>query len=239
MKKAAIIICAALLGVVSPASSLSGYVTYAYLPNSAPLLDSAGEIICNLPASYFTVIEGDETNGKYPVSYLDLSGYILSQNLEITDYEPVTKFAALSARPDNDGMAVNLRDKPDSQNGKVLVSVPADATLTLYGGKEGNELFSGAGSLWQYVRYNAGAITYYGYVYSAQLSCDAVKPNVIEKVERPAADKPIEETPADINVSRIGNIILAVALCVPAVIIMLVLFYRSDSKRTPRHSGKE
>ncbi len=214
-----------------------GYLSYAYLPAAAVLYDASGGMICSLPATYFTVIEGDASGGKYPVSYLDLYGYVYADKVEVVDYEPVTKFAALSARPYNDGMAVNLRDKPSRTDGKVLCSVPASATLTLYGPREGDELFAGAGTAWQYVRYDQPGGPIYGYAYSPQLSCDAVQPNKIEKVERP--DNSPEVTDGSISLGKNASIAVAAAMCVPAGIIMLVLFYRPDSKRTPRHSPQK
>ena len=90
--------------------------------------------------------------------------------------------------------------------------------------------------VWQYVRYNQpDGGTFYGYVYSAQLVCDEVVPNSGEKVPRPSPSAPKETSPS-LSLSRNGAIALAVTLCVPAGMIMLVLFYRPDSKRTPRHS---
>lgn len=226
-----------LLSLISPASLSGTFVTYAYLPNSAVLCDASGEAICTLPATYFVLQEGGEVSGKIPVSYLDLSGYVRAADVEIVDYEPVTKFATLSARPDNDGMAVNLRDKPDSVAGTVLCAVPAGSTLTLYGPREGGELFAGAGRTWQYVRYVDNGLPRYGYIYAPQLSCDAVQPNKIEKVERPSPEEP-SESAAGLEMSHLGQIALIAAMCIPAGIVMLVLFYRPDSKREPRHSAK-
>ena len=236
MKKAAIIVYAAIVAFFPLAAQNGGFVTYALLPSSAALYNEANEIVCTLPATYYTVLCGEESGGKYPVSYLDLSGYVRAADITVVDYEPVTKFASLTAKPNNDGMAVNLRDKPHPQNGKVLCSVPPDAALTLYGSREGGELFAGAGNVWQYVRYNQpDGGTFYGYVDSAQLVCDEVVPNSGEKVPRPSPSASKETSPS-LSLSRNGAIALAVTLCVPAGMIMLVLFYRPDSKRTPRHS---
>ncbi|WP_251548417.1 hypothetical protein [Pumilibacter intestinalis] len=236
MKKAASIIAALLLPLLfasAPLAYADSSVVYLYIRTDAVLSSVSGEEICVLPATYFAVAEGDAQNGKYPVSYLDLRGYVSAQNVEITDYEPVTKFAVRSATPNNDGMAVNLRDAPNSQTGKVLCAVPAGAKLALYGPRNGGELFAGAGNLWQYVRYDSPSGAVYGYVYAPQLSYKEVTPNVIEKVEKPSTEA--EQTPGSSQISSVGNILLIAALCVPAGVIMLVLFYRPESKRTPRH----
>ncbi len=236
MKKAAMFLYAAIVSLFPLAAQNGGFVTYAIFPSPAALYNEANEVICTLPATYYAVLCGEESDGKFPVSYLDLSGYVRTSDVSVVDYEPVVKFAALTAKPNNDGMAVNLRDKPHPQNGKILCSVPPDASLTLYGAREGGELFAGAGTLWQYVRYNSpDGGTFLGYVYSPQLVCDEVQPNSGEKVSRPAPDKPKETAPS-LSLEKNGAIALAITLCVPAGIIMLVLFYRPDSKRTPRHS---
>lgn len=216
----------------------TSYVTYAYLPHAAPLYDESGAVVCMLPATYFVLPGGSKQNGKLPVSYADISGYMLVSDIEIVDYEPVTKFAKLKAYPYNDGLSVNLRARPDPAEGAVLATVPASATLTLYGGREGSELFAGAGTLWQYVRYDGAQGAVFGYIYAPQLRCDAVTPNTLEKVPRP--DPPQNDvtlSPDTLSLSRAGNIALIAALCVPAGALMLVLFYRPDSKRTPRHAN--
>lgn len=238
MKKATLFLTAALVSLLSPALSASSYVTYAYLPRAAVLYDVAGECICTLPATYFVLPEGSAAEGRYPVSYADLRGYVRYDELEIVDYEPVTKFASRTARPNNDGMAVNLRSAPNAGADTVIATVPAAATLTLYGGRDGSELFAGAGTLWQYVRYDGDSGSVYGYIYAAQLQYDPVTPNVIEKVERPPAEE-ADETPSAVNVGKTGTVALIAAMCVPACLLMLVLFYRPNSKRTPRHAQEK
>ena len=233
MKKAAITIYAALLAFIVPTFG-TGYVTYARLNQNAVLYNGAGEIICTLPESYYAVICGEESAGAYPVSYLDLSGYIKSSDITPVNFEPVTKFASATVRPNNDGMPVNLRSKPTTSESVILCSVPPDSELTLYGSRNGDELFSGAGQEWQYVKYSSGNGDIIGYVYSPQLTSAVIPPNSGEAVVKPSQQ--VTEQDAGLSLSRNGSIALAVLLSVPAGIIMLVLFYRPDSKRTARHS---
>lgn len=239
MKKAALIVSVALAVFFAPANVASTFVSYAYLPADVVLFDASGASVCTLPATYFVLLGGDAENGRYPVAYADISGYVRVADVQTVDYEPVTKYAARTARPDNDGMAVNLRAAPNTETGSILCTVPNGTELTLYGAREGAELFAGAGTLWQFVRYEQDGNALYGYVYAAQLKYDPVVPNKIEKVEPPAAESPITQTPASLNLTRAGMIALAAAMCVPAGVLMLVLFYRPDSKRTPRHAQKD
>lgn len=237
MKKAAAILLTALLFLFNPPVSARAdetYVTYILLTRDTPLMSQSGDVVCILPATYFAVSEGDVSDGKYPVSYLDLRGYVSASDAQKVDYEPVTKFAVRTAKPNNDGMPVNVRSYPDQKNGEILCSVAHGSTLALYGSREGGELFAGAGNLWQYVKFESGGKTYYGYAYSPQLEFAPLEPNKIEKVPRPSSGA--SESDETFGFSATANIILAAALCVPAGIIMLVLFYRPESKRTPRHS---
>lgn len=234
MKKAAFLI-AAMLSVLSQPLAGGEYISYALMPQSTVLYAAGGAEICTLPATYFAVICGSESDGKLPVSYLDLSGYVQASSVTAVDYEPVTKFHTATATVDNDGMAVNLRSIPDKSEGVVVATVPASATLTLYGSRVGSEFFAGAGNVWQYVKYvEPHGSAYYGYIHSAQLLFSPVPPNVIEKVVH-EDNRTVDETPSSIETGKTGRIILIAAMCVPAGVIMLFLFYRPDSARTPRH----
>lgn len=233
MKKAAILIYAALLTFVVPSYGAS-YVTYARLNSNAALYNGSGEIICVLPESYFAVICGEATDGAYPVSYKDISGYIKATDITLVDYEPVTKFASVTVRPNNDGLPVNLRSKPTTDGSVILCSVPPDSELILYGSRSGDELFVGAGNVWQYVRFSSSEGDWTGYVYSPQLTAAVIPGNSGEAVTKPAEQT--GEQKANLTLTQNGSVALAVLLSIPAGIIMLVLFYRPDSKRTPRHS---
>ena len=210
-------------------------VIYAYLPEDAVLYDGSGEKICTLPATYFVVIAGDESGGKYPASYLDLDGFVSSDSVEIVDYEPVTKFPSLTCTPNSDGLPVNLRSNPSTSRGEVLAAVPHGTLLSLYGGTQGDEVFAGAGSEWKFVRYDAAQKPVYGYIYAPQLKCDAVTPNIIEKVEKKPPSG-VSETDSTFTLGTVSVAVMAVALCVPAGIIMIAAMHRPDHSRVPRHA---
>ena len=224
--------------VMPQAHAQSSAIQYAYLPSDTILYSVSGSEICTLPATYFVIIGGSELNGKYSVSYLDLNGFVLSDHIEIVDYEPVTKFPSLTCKPDNDGLPVNLRSHPSTTRGEILAAVPDKTVLTLYGGIEGDEVFSGAGSEWKYVRYDTAQKPIYGYTYAPQLKCDALSPNIIEKVEKkPSAG--INETSPEFSLNSVSATVMAVALCVPAGIIMIAAMHRPDSKRVARGAPKQ
>ena len=222
----------------SASTSVEPAVVYAYLPQDAVLYDGGGDKICTLPATYFVVIAGVESGGKYPVSYLDLFGFVSLNSIEIVDYEPVTKFPALTCKPDNDGLPVNLRSNPSTSRGEILAAVPPDTVLTLYGGVSGDEVFAGAGSEWKFVRYDAAQKSIYGYIYAPQLKCDAVTPNIIEKVEKKPSPG-VSESDPKFTLGTVSVAVMAVALCVPAGIIMIAAMHRPDSSRVPRHASEK
>lgn len=230
-------LCSALFGV-QYARAQSPAIQYAYLPESTVLYDASGAKVCSLPATYFVVIAGKESGGRYPVSYLDLEGFVTSGDVEIVDYEPVTKFPSLTAKPDNDGLPVNLRSSPATSRGEIVAAVPPDTVLTLYGSTDGEELFAGAGKQWKFVRYDTARKALYGYVYAPQLKCDALTPNIIEKVEK-KPDTGISITNPRFSLDTLSTAVMAIALCVPAGIIMIAAMHRPDSKRIPRHAPEK
>ena len=215
----------------------SSFVQYAYLPSDAALYDFKGTKVCTLPATYFVAVGGSESGGRYPVSYLDLDGFVLSSDVEIVDYEPVTKFPSLTCKPNSDGLPVNLRSAPATSRGEILAAVPHGSILTLYGGISGDEVYAGAGGEWKYVRYDTAQKPIYGYIYAPQLKCDALSPNKIEKVEKKPS-KGVNETGSDFSLNSLSATVMAIALCIPAGIIMIAAMHRPDSKRVPRHAPK-
>lgn len=208
---------------------------YALLLSDTTLCSESGDPVCTLPATYFVTIskKGTET---CLVSFQDIEGYVSSDALEFVDYEPVTKYPYRTARVNNDGLSVNMRSKPSTQNSTVVAQIPQDAVLSVYGAREGDELYAGAGNVWQYVSYTSGSGSAYGYVYSPLLVCDALSPNVIRKMPEPSASLTYETQ--NTRFTDVGKIAFITALCVPALIVTLVMFYRPESKRTPRHAHK-
>lgn len=215
-------------------------ITYAYLAADTILYraDTASYTpIVTLPQTYFVALLTSDAEDYLNVSYLDITGFVLKSSLEICDYEPVTKYATLKALPNNDGLGVNLRDMPDHTNGKILQTIPSDATLTLYGSIYGTPLIPAVGDTWHYVKYTVGAASTFGYVYSGHVSADIPSNNVIEKVPTEPIAPPVEVIPSPAKFTTPMQIVFIIALSIPAIIIMLLIFKRKPAKppRTPRH----
>lgn len=219
-------------------------ITYAYLPADTILYFAADETYESatiLPQTYFVAILGE--SGDYlNVSYLDITGYVLKSTVEICDYEPVTKYAQLKATPNNDGMNINLRKTADHVNAEIITTVPPQTNLTLYGKISGTALIPPAGNQWYYVKYTDGETSYYGYVYSAHVLAEEATPNVIEKVPEVVPPPTSEVEPQPTQITKPMQIIFIIALCIPAVGVMLLLFRRKPNKsnsKQPRHSNSD
>lgn len=199
--------------------------SYGYLSVNTVLYADMGcqNAITTLPATYFvTVLESYEF--AYKVSYKDITGYVI--DVELVDYEPVTKFASASFKVNNDGYPVRLRSEP-SGVGKLITEIPAGGTGYYYGDVQGSALIQQVGSTWHYVSYNDGIDTYYGYVYTSQVTVSEIANNIIEKVEHAKGE---ELTPSPVTET---DFLLITCLCVPSVLIMYLIF--KDKKRQSRY----
>lgn len=232
----AVLLGALPLQITHAAPAAQSYVRYALLRSDTVLYDGDNEPLCTLPATYFVTL-AELSDEKCFVSFEDIAGYVASDGIEQVDYEPVTKFPYRTARVANDGLSANLRSEPTTQSGRVLCALPDETVLSLYGPRDGEEVFTGAGTQWQYVKYASQEGDVFGYVYGAFLVCDALTPNVIEKMPPPS--DPVTSGTSAFRFTDVTKIAFIAALCVPALIVTLVMFYRPESKRTPRHTRKE
>ncbi len=199
-------------------------IRYALINEGAELRDGGGKVITSLPSTYFVAVTA-ESPDSYFVSYLDLEGYVEKTAVEVVDYEPVTKYASPAFTADNDTHPVNIRSTP-TKNGTIIDSIPDGESGIYYGNVTGDELIPTIDS-WYYVRYGEGSKKY-GYVYSPQVKASPIADNVIEKVTQRG-----EEKEPSVASDALEGIFIA-ALCIPAVIIMLIIF-RGEGSRRPRH----
>ena len=59
----------------------------------------------------------------------------------------------------------------------------------------------------------------------------------IEKMPEPETD--LDREPTNPQFTDVMKIAFIAALCLPAVVVVLIAFYRPESKRTPRHARKQ
>ncbi len=211
-----------LLLLISLVTSYSTF-TYGYLPNECTLYSDAQltSAVTTLPATYFVILLSEDEVLK--VSYKDVTGYMNKADVEIVDYEPVTKFANGSFTVNNDGYPVKLRSMPLS-NSPVISEIPSGKSGFYYGDAQGDAIIEKVGSLWHFVSYTDADGIKTGYVYSSQVTVTTIPPNVIEKVEH---DDKGEDLSSPVNNT---DIFLIACLCVPSVLIMYLVFRGGERK---------
>lgn len=196
---------------------------YAMIGEGAELFSAAGVKITTLPATYFVLVI-EETATDFHVTYLDIEGFVDKNAVSAVDFEPVTKYAQPLFFADNDTHSVNIRSLP-SRSGEILATVPDGGSGIYYGTTTGDALVGDINE-WYYVRFGEGQIR--GYVYAPQIRAASLADNIIE-----AVPKPDDEDEKIIGASVKDGIFIA-ALCIPAVIIMFIVF-RGGGERKPRH----
>lgn len=220
---------------------------YAYIPATAAVYSRGlnGEVpvyekITNLPATYFAAVleEGETAEGYIKVSYLDISGYMKKSEIEICDYEPVTKYAQGRITTSFDGQNVNLRQKPDhTAPDNIICTIPSGENLLYYGTVDGTALFPALGEVWYYVRYTNNGQDVRGYIYNAQGIAVKIENNVIEKVIKPGPPTPDPSVTDPQPLMKDWMLaVFIICLCIPAVLIVILIFKKPSSQnRTPRH----
>lgn len=213
---------------------------YACMENGATLYNYSDGVyaeVAVLPKSYFAAVIKQNDDGYTLVSYMDVSGYIKSDQLKKVDFTPKYKYADASFTVSNDSQPANLRSRPDhTDKSNILTVMPDGGKGKVIGSIEGSALIAAAGNTWYYVRYENGGDLTYGYVYSAHITPVDFGTNSMER-EESGSDGGIEdgqEQPS-MEMSLPVQIIFIVALCLPVVFIMLLMF--SKKNRVPRHKS--
>lgn len=219
-------------------------IIYAYLPKNVMLYDKVDTNDDNafiektlLPQTYFVAILGEisEKDAYIHVSYLDISGYVKKSEIEITDYEPVNKYASAYLKTFIDGSALNLRSSPTHLGDNIIANIESDLSLLYYGTRQGSAQHPQVGNVWYYVAYeDENKSILYGYIYSLYVIPGKIESNIIAKVEKPAPKDPnINSSSA--NLESWQTAIFIVCLSIPAVLTMFFLFSKApEKKRKPR-----
>ncbi len=223
----------------------SDAVVWAMLETNAEFYEKDGDVFkpyTTLPKTYFVALLEEETESEYiKASYRDISGYVKKADLEITDYEPVTKYASAFFTAANEGLSAILRSSPDHNGDNTLALIPDGEKLLYYGTIDGSARYDGASTVWYYVKYEkeADQDPIFGYVYEYHGVADAIENNVIEKVPKPVPPEPEDPvvTPEKPKLGGVYETVFIVCLCIPAALIMFMLFRRAPQekkKKKPR-----
>jgi len=192
-----------------------------------------------LPQTYFAKVT-DEDDTFFSVTYYDLTGFVRKSEVTLVDFKPVTIFAtsSLTVTAIGDVSSVNIRSRPGSNSG-IISSVSVGSTLSFYGTLPDNSEHGATTTTnWFFVRFTLpNNQTAWGYIYAANTIATPIPNNIIEKVMI-YIDSPPIFSPENISWPSHITIIFIIALSIPAVLVMLILFKKPktapNTKKTPR-----
>ena len=253
--KALYFILSALLLLSFPVPTLSAKaeeaILYAEIIDETFLFSKSDEAytpVCTLPKSYFVQVIGEKQNGYFEATYDDLNGFVLSSAVSLCESEPTSKYHSASLVLFNDGHAVSVRSSPKHDEENLVASLPSFSAVDYYGTVEGSTQVEALGNKWYYIRFDHGGEKKRGYVYSLYAEEAKIPENKTDwlpvvtepitppETNEPEADEPetnesdaIENTATPLSPLREGIIIAA--LCIPAVLIIYILFKSGNRKK--------
>lgn len=199
---------------------------------SQPILSNEN-VMFYIEPSYFVELLEPENKGFYHVKYMDVEGYIKSENLTFVSGTPLTPY------PTNTNFRVfapsglHLRTSPHESEGpyNIITTIPyLENNLIYYGKVFGEEAISNKGDLWYYCKYITNEEQFCGFVYS--VFCDMLKeipPNTeqLDITDAPIFDQPSKETNNTDKLSTLSKpaqIVIIALVCLPCLLIVYLLF---------------
>lgn len=238
MKKCILILLTITIAVFAPvtaSASAEAAPCYALIGDNATFYmrsDTDFKPLFVLPQGYFVRLTGEENGDYFAANYLDLNGYVLASGVEKVDYTPRYKYNETNSLTIvGDGHAVNLRSAPDHTTKNVLTEIPDETVAYFYGTQAGTSQIPAIGEQWYYVRSGSGSETVRGYVYSLYADAKPVMANVIEREPAAPTEPAVEETEQPSDYTMRDEIIIVVSLCIPAIVVMYLLFCAPRARR--------
>lgn len=209
-------------------------VTNSNVPIYSNPIISNEYVLFYIEPSYFIELLEPESKGFYHVKYMDIEGYIKSENLTFVSGTPLMPY------PTNTNFRVfapsglHLRSTPQESQGpyNIITTIPyLENNLIYYGKVYGEEAISNKGDLWYYCKYITNEEQYCGFVYS--VFCDMLKdipPNTeqLDITDAPFFDEPNKETSNTTDklstLSKPAQIVIIALVCLPCLLIVYLLF---------------
>ena len=194
---------------------------------SAPNENSA--LFC-IPSTYFVELSGNAGESFYRARYLDLYGYVKKSEVTAVIGTPITPFAEkLSCRVISLN-GLEMRSLPKSNSPfDIVCQVPyLETDIIYYGSTIGDSLVPDCTNVWYYCKYLSGTTSQTGFLYS--LFCDkltSIVPNteVLEiRTEPLYVEKQETGTTSTLNFSSPVQIFIVIAVSLPCIIIVYLLF---------------
>lgn len=216
-----------------PAQASSDEIIYArILTNnvcfySAPSDSSA---LFYIPNSYFVQLLDNAGENYYTARYSDLFGYVKKSEVTPVVGTPITPYAEKLSFRVISLNGLELRSVPRSSSPfEIVDNVPyLETDLVYYGQMAGDSLVPECTNIWYYCKYLDGTTSSMGYLYS--LFCDKLTtiPTNTEVMEVRTEPIFVEEensgTTSTLNFSSPTQILIVVAVCLPCLLIIYLLF---------------
>lgn len=181
-----------------------------------------------LPTTYFAkVLDCADEYSK--ISFQDIEGYVLTENITLVYSEPVTPFPENITFKINNSLDAVIKDNP-SVNGKHVGTLKNGQSATFFGKIIGEEAIAGLGTTWYYMSFDCDGQALFGYVY-APLTEDLtpIKENTEEVLLTPVSNQPskIIVSPELLDYK---NIFIIISLCIVGILLILAVFIPQKKK---------
>ena len=202
---------------------------------------SDGDTLTNrlflLPQTYFVeVVTG--SGELYKVKYKDVEGYADAAKLKTVDYIPVSVYPNdVTLHVEILSPSAYVFSRPD-QTSPTVYEMPKNTANVAYYNTCAGSVFLNSDT-WYYCKYALGEDSVVkGYLHSSVVKIDSVFPAANDTSARPtepvtSPDNPDEpnHTPAEIpkDSSKVIRAVVIIAICIPAVFIVYLLFKPSRS----------
>ncbi len=205
-----------------------------------------------LPQTYFVEVSEKLGSDFFRASYMNQVGYVRKSDIEFVKGIPTQPFAnKLSFRVFAQN-GLNLRTSPKESEGIAnrVTTIPfLETNLQFIGQVDGEEAISNRGKTWYYCNYYRLDETLTGYVYGGycdMLTTLTLNTEQLEVIDEPNFQQISVNSPSDVNeginsLSQTSQIIIIVAVSLPALLILFLLFkpskivanLKSETKKSP------
>ena len=196
-----------------------------------------GRQITSLPQTYFAHVTGT-VGDFFNVIFYDLTGFIRQNAVTKVDFEPITKFATGNLSVMRGG-TVPIFSRPTHLEASAIFYTPRGASHIFYGTISGSIPYrTEEGYTWYFIRFlNSSGQNEWGYVHSSNVNSSVIPPNDVQKVMIYAPEEPIF-TPPEFNFPPYLTVVFIVALCIPAILVMFLIFKKPKKSQEPKRAPR-
>ena len=233
-----------------PAKAQSDEIIYARITTNNVCFYSAPNDTSKLfyiPNSYFVQLLDNAGDHFYSARYSDLYGYVKKSEVTPVLGTPITPYAEKLSFRVISLNGLELRSVPSNSSPfEIIDNVPyLETDLVYYGSIDGDTMVPECTNIWYYCKYLNVTTSKLGYLYS--LFCDKLTtiPTNTEVLEIRTEPIFVEEentgSPSTLNFSSPTQILIVVAVCLPCLLIIYLLFKpaRILSKETNAEKPKK